>query len=194
MLRDIAAIKYARKITLFYSDSSPEGAPLIGEVVSLSRKLPNLKLELFSSSPNEGFRAGRITDRDITEVASNTNNGVYYICGSQGYSGMVKDSLLNAGVPSRDIMSESFTQIDKQASSGQAARRVMKYSFLGFLGLLAFVASGEFIRSLSSYSNSSASSANNTTVTTDDNSTIGQNQTYTPPTSSTYTPPSSRAS
>ncbi|MBS3114972.1 xylene monooxygenase [Candidatus Woesearchaeota archaeon] len=109
-------IKYASdkklpvKITLIYSNKTPDDIVYKDEWNVFERENPNFKV--IHTITQEGTdwqgRTGRIDEAMIREFSSDINNTIYYICGPLGMVDSLSNLLKTMNIPLQNIKIEKF--------------------------------------------------------------------------------------
>ncbi len=114
MARAIADSGRPRETWLLLGMRSLEEYPLRSEVEALQRSMPNLRVELFLTDPEEGLRLGRDYQHDgrisferLQELLPSSNYQ-FFLCGPAPMADTLSAALQEWGVPAEDVAFEAF--------------------------------------------------------------------------------------
>lgn len=113
-------IKYAidnnigSKITLIYSNSTPEEIAFYTEFVDWAAKWPNLKLAITVTHPEESKQiwkglTGRIDLAMIKKYSEGINDPTYWLCGPPAMIDGVEEVISKMKIPDNKLRTEKFT-------------------------------------------------------------------------------------
>ncbi|MEK6852961.1 MAG: FAD-dependent oxidoreductase [Nanoarchaeota archaeon] len=102
------------KITLIYSNKTPEEIAFKDELNELLKKNPNLRVHYTITRPEEGRQEwhglrGRIDEQMIKKLVPNLHEVIFYICGPPSMVNAMNEMLIKMGIPSTRIKLERFT-------------------------------------------------------------------------------------
>jgi len=92
--------KLNHKLTLIYTNSSPERAAYLKELKNLEKLNPNFKVI-------ERFK--RLDSEFIKNNITNMNEKLYYICGPPAMVSSIRGMILKIGIEEKNILFEEFT-------------------------------------------------------------------------------------
>lgn len=104
--------KLDHKITLFYSNQTPQTTPYLFDLLELKEKYPSLTLVptiTRSFKKSWPFHFGRVDTQLLTQYLGETWHGNFYLAGPVRMVDAITDTLLRHGVPLQKIRQEAFT-------------------------------------------------------------------------------------
>ena len=102
--------KLSMKLTLLYSNRTPNDIVYKNEWNVFEKENPNLKVvnTITDDTTNWDGRTGRISEAMIKEFCSDVNNTIFYICGPPGMVEGLSNLLKAMNVPQQNIKIEKF--------------------------------------------------------------------------------------
>ena len=111
MIRNEAHKGFARKITLFYSNRSPENAACLAELQDLAAAHPNLELVATMTAPQTDDwdgETGRITRSMLERHVQDLMAPTFYCVGPASMVASTQAMLADLGIASSDMRFEQF--------------------------------------------------------------------------------------
>jgi ferredoxin-NADP reductase len=119
MLRYIDDLKLATPVTLVYCVRTGADVIFQGELIRLSRSLPNFKYEVCLSQPDStsnGHR-GRLTQEFVSQYVTDLASPTFFLCGPKGFMDNARQILSALGVNQDRILQESFGESKQSTAS-----------------------------------------------------------------------------
>lgn len=138
ILRQLAEESYRFPLVLISCHGTPTDLPYRDELTLLSKRLSLQTIHMASSdAENSGCLQGQLSQQIIAEqLPEQPASWLYFVCGPGGMMDTAEKSLLQLGVPLKQIVSERF-RYDTHSISRSS--RHITYSILGILCITACV-------------------------------------------------------
>lgn len=113
MLQQAAHDQSPRRLTLLYSNTSPENAAFLEELEQLAQQNPNFHLHATMTHMQGAKRpwngdTGMITAAKIKQITAGLTDPIFYLAGPPAMVESLGDALEDAGVDEDDVRSEEF--------------------------------------------------------------------------------------
>jgi ferredoxin-NADP reductase len=139
IIKDALERKLPHKLTLIYSNRSPEDAPFLAELQQLAKQYKNFTfVPTMTNAENWPGTTGRINEPMLRKYVKNLDAPVYYVAGLSEMVSTMKDVLNNLGIDSQNVHAEEFTGFDLNQLTNVTNKKWKTYLPLVLIGLLIF--------------------------------------------------------
>ncbi|MGQ0570444.1 MAG: ferredoxin--NADP reductase [Armatimonadota bacterium] len=113
IVKDAAEQQLPHRLTLIYSNRTPEDAPFLNELYGWAQENPNFRFVPTMTQPEDSKqewkgRTGYIDVAFLRDTLDGADRLIVYVAGPPGMVGGVKKALLEAGIPEDSIRAEEF--------------------------------------------------------------------------------------
>lgn len=110
MIRHALMHEPAREMMLIYGNQTMNDSALLGELIQMSEQHPSFKLVPVMAKPDLEWigETGFITDEILVRHVSDLDKPVFYVCGSPGMVGAMREMLRELGMADERVKFEDF--------------------------------------------------------------------------------------
>lgn len=140
IIKDALERKQPHKLTLFYSNRTPDDAPFLAELQELAKKHANFMLvATMTEAENWRGTTGRIDQTMLKKHVKNLQTPIYYVAGLPDMVSAMKTLLHDSGIDERNVRAEEFTGFDLNQLTKETNKSWKTYLSFSAIAVIAII-------------------------------------------------------